>query len=199
MDVIRNGGREQADAGICGTEAETEVGGGDLLVDGRQKMDASALDGSEGKRGELRFGEGKVRSADDDPLGEFEQAAGRTPTTEFEKAVRSGEDKERGRRRFELKSGKRVYGVVGGSVETWGIDAGDGEARGGILRTGSAGEANHGEAVGVAGDGGLGFEGLEADRSKENAVEGKGVCGSVGDGQMAAMDGVECAPEEGDA
>ena len=59
------------------------------------------------------------------------------------------------------------------------------------------GEAGHCEAVGEGGDGGLGFEGLIADRGEEDAVEREGVCRGGGQAQVAAMDGVECAAEEG--
>ena len=60
-----------------------------------------------------------------------------------------------------------------------------------------AGEADHGEAIGKAGDGGRGFEGLLAYGSEEDTVEREGVCRGGGQAQMAAMDGVECATEEG--
>ena len=43
----------------------------------------------------------------------------------------------------------------------------------------------------------LDFEGLAADRGKEDAVERKGVGGRGGQAQMSAVDGVECAAEEG--
>ncbi len=43
----------------------------------------------------------------------------------------------------------------------------------------------------------FGFEGLKADGGKENAIQGEGVCSGCGQAQVAAMDRVECAAEEG--
>ena len=59
------------------------------------------------------------------------------------------------------------------------------------------GQGGHGEAVFEGGDGAFGLEGLVADRGEEDAIEGEGVGGGGGQAEVAAMDGVECAAEEG--
>jgi hypothetical protein len=65
-----------------------------------------------------------------------------------------------------------------------------------LIRLLIAGEAGHGEAVRVGGNGRCGLQGLVADGSEQNAIERKSVCRGAGKAQVTAMDGVECAAEE---
>ena len=75
-------------------EAAAEIGGGDVLVEGGEEVDAGALGGGESERGELGVGEGEFGAADDDPFGQGEEAVGRAPAAEVEEAVGAGEDEE---------------------------------------------------------------------------------------------------------
>jgi hypothetical protein len=59
------------------------------------------------------------------------------------------------------------------------------------------GKAGHGETVRVGGNRRFGLQGLVADGSEQNAVERKSICRGAGQTQVTAMDGVECATEEG--
>jgi hypothetical protein len=196
-DVGGDGGREQAWAGVSGLETAAKAGGGDLFVEGGEEVDTGALCGGEVERRDLGLAERKVGPADDDPLGHREQSIGRTPAAESEKAVGTGEEEEGCGGKLAGERGERIYGVVWGAVGAWSVEGGDGKVGAGCRWFGGAGEAGHGEAVGEAGDGGRGFEGLLAYGSEEDTVEREGVCRGGGQAQMAAMDGVECATEEG--
>jgi len=203
-DVGGDGGREQAGARVAGLEAAPEAGGGDLLVEGGEQVDSGALGGGEVERRDLGLAERKVGPADDDPLGQREQAIGRTPAAESEKAVGTGKDEEGCGGKLAGERGEGIYGVVWGAVGAWSVQGGDGKVGAGcrLLVAGCrwfwiAGEADHGEAIGKAGDGGRGFEGLLAYGSEEDTIEREGFCRGGGKAQMAAMDGVECATEEG--
>ena len=44
-DVLGDGGGEEVRAGVAGFEALAEIGGGDVLVDGLEEVDAGPLDG----------------------------------------------------------------------------------------------------------------------------------------------------------
>jgi hypothetical protein len=66
-----------------------------------------------------------------------------------------------------------------------------------MLSIGCECKSDHFEAVCVWGDGCFGFEGLAVYRGEQDAVECEGICRGAGQAQMAAMDGVECAAEEG--
>ena len=128
LDVVGDGGGEQAGAGVSGLQAAAEGGGRDLLVDCGEQVDAGALGGSEGERRELGFAEGEVGPADHDPLGQREQAIGRAPAAQVEEAVGPGEDEEGCAGQLAGERGQRVNGVVRAAVGAWDIESGDGEA-----------------------------------------------------------------------
>ena len=200
LDVGGDGGGKQAGAGVAGEEAAAELGGGDVFVDSGEQVDAGALAGREGELGELSFGEGEFGAADDDPLGEGEQLVGLAPAGKGEEAVGAGEDEEGRGGVFAGERGQGVDGVVWLAV---GAGASRVETRksrvagAGCECRVAEGEGGHLQAVGEGGGRPLGFEGLAADRGEEDAVEGEGVGCGGGQAQMAAMDGVECAAEEG--
>ena len=126
-DVGGDGGREQAGARVAGLEAAPEAGGGDLLVEGGEQVDSGALGGGEVERRDLGLAERKVGPADDDPLGQREQAIGRTPAAESEKAVGTGKDEEGCGGKLAGERGEGIYGVVWGAVGAWSVQGGDGK------------------------------------------------------------------------
>ena len=128
MDEGGDGGGEQAGTGVSGVQAAAKFGGGYILVDGGEEVDTGALGLAEGERRELGFGKREFGTADDDPLGEREQAAGRAPAAEVKEAVGSGEDEEGCAGQLVGKGGEAVDGVVRAAIGAWGIEGGDGEA-----------------------------------------------------------------------
>jgi len=92
-DVVGDGRGEEIRTGVAGVEADAEIGREDVFVDRLEEMDAGAL-----ARGEVEGGEvveGEARPADDDPLGEVEEAVWFTPAGQVEEAVRAYEVEER--------------------------------------------------------------------------------------------------------
>jgi hypothetical protein len=201
LDVGGDGGREQARAGVSEAEAASEFGRGDILVDGGEEVDACVLGGGEGKLGDLGIGEGELGAADNDPLGESEKAVGRTPAAKVEEAVGAGENEELSGRIFEGEGVEGVDGVVRGAIGTGGVEVGCDEISGWRLQgEGSGvpeGQASHFEPVGKGGDGAFGFEGLMGDGGEKNMIECEIIGRDGGQTQMATMDGIECAAEEG--
>src|ERR1017187_9832369 len=194
LDVVGDGRGKQAGAWISGVQALAEFGGGDVLVHGGEEVDAAALRGGESEWREEGFGEREFGTADDDPLGEGEELRWRAPVAQREEAVGAGEDEEGCGGSFAGKRGERVDGVVGGAVGAGRVDVGHGEAGVGC---GGNSEPGHFEAVGEGGGGRLGLEGLAANRGEEDAVERDGTGCRGSQCQMAAMNGVERAAEEG--
>jgi len=135
LDVLGDGGREQAGARVSGLETAPEFGGGDVLVDGAEDMDAGALGGGEGKRCELGFGQGEFRAANDDPLCEFEQTIGRAPASHGEEAVCAGDGEEVHLGHSVEKFGQGVNCVVWRAVGLRGVETGDDKA--GVCRENS--------------------------------------------------------------
>ena len=193
QDVSEDFGWDEGGARVSVSEAMAEIGGGDVFVDGLEEVDAGTLVWSEIESREVV--EGEAGAADDDPLGEFEEAVGFAPAGKLEEAVGPDEVEEGGVGVFVAQGLEGIDGVVGCAVEVGGVEGGGLEA--GILR---AGEGDHGEAVGERGGpvfGFEGFEGLAAGGGEEDAVELEGVRGGGGDGEMAAVGRVEGAAEEG--
>jgi hypothetical protein len=79
-DVGGDGGEEEVVSGIVRRgclgdhQALAERGGGDVFVDGVEQVDAGELGG--GEREAVGWAERRAGAADDDPIGELEQAAG---------------------------------------------------------------------------------------------------------------------------
>lgn len=94
MDVGGDGGRKQAGAWVSGLQAATKFSGGDILVDRSKEVDAGALGLGQSEWRELRFAQGKLGTADHNPLGKREQANGRAPAAQIKEAVGAGEDVE---------------------------------------------------------------------------------------------------------
>ena len=192
LNIAGDGRDEEAGAGVAGGEAAAELGGGDGVVDGLEEVGAGALGGGEVEVGEGM--EGESGAADDDPLGEVEEAGGVMPAGEIEEGVGTGDGEEVGLGVLLAKGCEGVDGVVGAVVRAWSVERGDGEAG-----VGFAGEGDHGEAVGEGGLGSGGFEGLAGGWGEEDLREREGVGGGGGDGEVAVVWRVEGAAEEGDA
>jgi len=190
LDVGCDSGVKQAGAKVSGLQAATEFGGGSFLVDRCEQVDSRSLGWCEGERRELSFAQGKLGSADHDPLGKREQAIGRAPTAQVKEAVGTGEDVERCAWQLVCESFQGIYAEIWTAVGTRGVEGGDGEAgvgrsagyrllvvsRGLRLCSVFQGKAGHGDAVGVGSAGRIWFQGLIADGRKQHAVERKGVC-----------------------
>jgi len=119
-DVGEDFGWDEAGARISGFEPMAEFGGGDVFVDGLEGVDAGTLVWSEIEAREVV--EGEAGAADDDPLGEFEEAAGFAPAGKVEEAVGSDEVEERGVGVFVAQCLEGIDGVVGCAVEVGGVD-----------------------------------------------------------------------------
>jgi len=122
------------------------------------------------------------------------------PAAEVEEAVRAGEDEESCAGKLLAEDGEDIHCVVGGAVGVGSVEGRYSETGIGLgwgVAGDRAGEGDHGEPVGEGGCGGFGFEGLAAGGREEDAIEGKGVRGGAGQAQMAAVNGIECAAEEG--
>jgi hypothetical protein len=191
-DVGGDWRRQEVGAGVAGGEAFAEAGGGNILVDGVEEVDAGLLGGSERQTlGELQ---GDAGAADYDPLGELEEAKRRAPVGEVLEAVGAGEVEEFGGGVVEGKGFEGVDGVVCGAVLVGGVDARDAKSRG---VGGGAGELGHGEALAVGGGVAVALERLASGGREEDAVEVEGVGGRAGDGDVTAVGRVEAAAEEG--
>ena len=83
-------------------------------------MDSGSLVRGEMERGEIAQRE--AGAADDDPLGEFEEAVGFAPAGKVEEAVGSDEVEERGVGVFVAQGREGIDGVVGGAIEVGGVD-----------------------------------------------------------------------------
>ena len=119
-DVGQDCGWEEVDAGVVLLEPVAEIGCGDVFVDGVEEVDAAELKGREVEGGEVV--EGESGAADDDPVGEGEEAIGLVPMGEVEEGVCADEDEEDcvgvvGLEGGFSESGEGVDGVVGGAVE----------------------------------------------------------------------------------
>jgi hypothetical protein len=189
-DVVGDGGGEEIGAGVAGFEALAETGGGDVLVDGLEEVDAGLLVGGEVEGGEVV--EEEAGAADDDPFGEVEEVVGLAPVTEVEEAVGSDEVEEGVVGEELVESGEGLDSVVRGAVGVGGVEGGDAEAS---VR--EAGEGEHGEAVGEGGRRAVGLERLAACGGEEDFVELEGVGGCGGDGEVAVVGWVEGSAEEG--
>jgi len=189
-DVVGDGGGEEVGAGVAGFEALAETGGGDVLVDGLEEVDAGPLVGGEVEGGEVV--EGEAGAADDDPFGEFEEVGGLAPVGEVEEAVGADEVEESVVGEELVESGEGLDSVVRGAVGVGSVEGGDAEAR-----VGEAGEGEHGEAVVEGSRRAVGFERLAACGGEEDLVQVEGVGGSGGDGEVAVVGWVEGSAEEG--
>jgi hypothetical protein len=190
LDVVGDDGGKEIGAGVAGFEAVAKAGGGDVFVDGLEEVDAGLLEGRQAHGVEIA--ERRAGAADDDPLGEFEEAIVFVPVGKVEKAVGSGEVEELCVGQELMEGGESLNGVVGGAVGVGGVELGDGEAG-----VGDAGEAEHGEAIAIGGGCAVGFEGLETYGGEEDGVELEGIGGGGGDTEVAAVRRVEGAAEEG--
>jgi hypothetical protein len=188
-DVVGDGGGEEIGTGVAGFETLAEIGGGDVLVDGLEEVDAGLLMGGEVEAGEVV--EWEAGAADDDPFGEFEEAVGLAPVPEVEEGVGADEVEEGVGGHELMKGGEGLNGVVGSAVGVRFVEVGDAEA--GI---GAAGEGEHGEAVGEGGVRAVGLERLAGRRGEEDFVQREGVGGGGGDGEVAAVRWVEGSAEE---
>ena len=120
VDVGEDFGQEEVGAGVSGLEALAEAGGGDVFVDGLEQVDSGSLVRGEMERGEIAQRE--AGAADDDPLGEFEEAMGFAPAGKVEEAVGPDEVEEGGVRVFVAQGLEGIDGVVGGAIEVGGVD-----------------------------------------------------------------------------
>lgn len=197
LNVTSHGIGKEVGAGVAVVEAFAEGGGGNIFGDSGEDVDAGALGGGEGERGEGGFGEAVAGAGDDDPFGEVEEAVGLVPLAEAEEGVGADEVEKSVMRVLGGEGGERVDGVVGGGVGVGGIDARRGEAGVGFRVAGLAGGGDEGEAGGEGCGFGRELEWLEAGGGEEDAVEGEGVGGGAGDGDVAAVGWVEGAAEEG--
>ena len=189
QDVSEDFGWDEGGARVSVSEAMAEIGGGDVFVDGLEEVDAGTLVWSEIESREVV--EGEAGAADDDPLGEFEEAVGFAPAGKVEEAVGPDEVEEGGVGVFVAQGLEGIDGVVGCAVEVGGVEGGGFEA--GIL---PAGEGGHGEAVGEGGGVSFRLEGLQGDRGEEDFVEAEGVGCGGGDAEMTAVRWVEGAAKE---
>jgi len=76
LDVGGDRGGEQVVAGVALAQAFAEGGRGDVFGDAGEDVDAGALGGSEGERGEGFVAEGVAGAGDDDPFGQVRRRLG---------------------------------------------------------------------------------------------------------------------------
>ena len=193
--------------GCGGVEVLAEAGGGDVLMEAGEQVNAGALGRRQGEfRAVEELGrEREVGAGDDDPLGEGEQLGGRAPVAQGEEAVGASDCEEGCAGRFPGERGEGVDGVVGFSCGARAVERREGEARVGGERNTPVRERlaecerDHGDAV-LKGRGcGTRFERLTPNGGEEDAVEGEGVGGGGGHAQMAEVDGVEGSAEQSHA
>jgi hypothetical protein len=191
LDVIVDGGWEQAGTVVTGLQPAAEIGRRDVFMSGGKQVDAGTMMGGEAERGQVV--ERESGAGGDDPLGEFEQTGGLAPAGEIEKAVGADEVEEGVARMGSLELGEGVDGVIGEAVGAGGIEGGGLKSE--VAGVG-AGKGGHGEAVGEGGRGAAGLERLAAGGGEEDRIQVEGVCRGSGDAEVAAVRGVEGAAEE---
>lgn len=168
-------------------KALAQISRRDVFVDGIKWMDAGALLGVDAVRVE-----GEARATDDDPLGRSEQAIRLIPTRQTEKSVDADEIEESRIGHLQAEFGEDVNRVVGSTVGAGSIEAG-----GSKTHIGLTGQRGHCEAIFKGSRCSRWLERLAPGRGEENYVEVEVVGSGGGDGDVAAMDGVEAAAEEG--
>jgi len=130
-------------------------------------------------------------SADDDPFSEFEELDGVAPVREIEEAVGTHQVEEGVVWQELMEGGEGLDCVIGCAVGVGCVQGGDGEAG-----VGETGQGEHGDAVAEGGGCAVGLERLAACGGEENLIQMEGVCGSGGDGEVAAVGRVEGSAEE---
>lgn len=181
---------EETVAGVAVGESGAESRGGDVFVDTVEDVNAGAL--GVGKGEAVGVGEAIAGAADDDPFGEGEGLPGFAPVAQGMEGVRADEVKEIGGGVLLAEAVEGIYGVVGAVAREGCVKVG-----GDQVRIFGAKEGDHGEPVAKGGGGTAGLEGLEASGGEENLVEGELGGRGAGDGEVAAVGGVEAAAEEG--
>jgi hypothetical protein len=203
LHVGEDGWREALQVGVGGwgvaEEGVAEGGGAGGVGEALEEVDAGALGGAGGEDVEHEVDAGGVEAGatDDDPVGEREQVLWRAPLRELEEGIGADEDEEGV---VGLEGGAEAFegvdGVVRGVVGQGRFEVGGEAVQGGWSL--GAEELNHGEAVGIGGDGAVGLERLMAGGDEEDAVEREGLRCGAGDGEMAAVGRVEAAAEVAD-